>query len=1213
MSRLNLIRHANTAARGGTTGTPAQPQAPGTDVLQMARDLRDMVELVNPDEFSWQEAHYDRDSRQGRELLFLMANHEWVRATSEIADIMRSDAIETTIKIDVDLSQITHEAFRARTGRIWLPVAVLPPQPDQRHFEPDLFATVTDAAGDPVPMLPTAELQHQISAAMAEIIAKMAVSHFPARANGQQGGHPVKPRTGEAQAADLPGPGADLRQAPKPDPAPRHGPEPPVDTRDERLLLSAAIYRLLRHEVSGISDSPASKPVVQAKRVKVARRTLLGLIGYYIDVLASQVSPDGSIRKVARDPQFNPELTRRAIRVLQGLAESVIVVVLMDYSVAPSVLTVRVPTRKLEVSRPAWIKPWTWILRPCGQIGIDLLLPTSDADRQIQVNLPGGVSLEQPGGADQAPHAQAPHLDIAVHTPLPFQELSASLGQVFAAGKRGWPAPLMHSFADLARVKSAAALDTLRYYEVRPGNGGSAPGDDPTPTAQLRETLKSLTKMLVKPADVDGPVLARLKKKRRVYEAQRRLPLFRLTSAAPLSPQTVVARAGLVENVSQRAIPREATVYVDVTVEDRDYFSVARSSAFMSLVLMLGVLGFLLFWRYVNAKAAPVSPEVLAIVLTLFATIQADRIERPDRATLRGQLFAIGNWLTAASVLPALTLAVALAFQPSRWPAVYWAAGCNIAQILLLTLMWRGPLTPTGRPRLGSRRIFRTEKLNYRHFEALRSDYWRNTTAEALMIGRKAYGYVVWQKADPGQVSESTSPKLRPLLIWNGKPGGADESSSVLALLRSGTLSQAITFVVFRGEPDERWPTAADLDRRPVSFAPVELDPGRLAPADSVASMVDVFVGVHRDEMPGIEKHPLVIILKAATKKLIVLDAQLPVPAPVAGYDDRQWARIRVALRDREDIRRLTRFLGKVSGKMTRPKNERHVVAVQTAQDGRPWVISGPAGSPRSGDPDNQVLMCDLDIVNRAAVRGEGADERTWRVLTICADARSNIESDIVRQLAAVRDHFQLAGLTYALLHGTAVMVLLVHEPKFDSDSGFILGQVAQPEAEHARALELDLQQDRALAKARVLLDKQLNRNELGGESDYPLLRVHFRWQDQPGAFLNVLNSISEELRLELPSLQRQDWSVSYARLQVLTGQVALGQLTIRLHIPPGEIKGWDPARMADMGRKIEMRAADEAAAGRSPGTPGEDLDKQEDPVISIDRIRKPGGARSRK
>ncbi len=58
MSRLNLIRHANAAA-GRPMATPARPGAPGNDGLQMARDLRDMVESVNPDEFSWQEAHYD--------------------------------------------------------------------------------------------------------------------------------------------------------------------------------------------------------------------------------------------------------------------------------------------------------------------------------------------------------------------------------------------------------------------------------------------------------------------------------------------------------------------------------------------------------------------------------------------------------------------------------------------------------------------------------------------------------------------------------------------------------------------------------------------------------------------------------------------------------------------------------------------------------------------------------------------------------------------------------------------------------------------------------------------------------------------------------------------------------------------------------------------------------------------------------------------------
>src|SRR5215469_11703046 len=161
MRLIGRPRHVSPADAEGITRPPD---------VETGQNLLRMVEMVSAEEFSWQEAHYDHDSRQGRELLFLMANHEWVRATSEIVDITRSDAIETTIRVDVDLSQITHEAFRKRTGRLWLPVAILPPltilplQTGQRRFEPDLFATVTDAAGNPMPMLPAADLWHQISA-----------------------------------------------------------------------------------------------------------------------------------------------------------------------------------------------------------------------------------------------------------------------------------------------------------------------------------------------------------------------------------------------------------------------------------------------------------------------------------------------------------------------------------------------------------------------------------------------------------------------------------------------------------------------------------------------------------------------------------------------------------------------------------------------------------------------------------------------------------------------------------------------------------------------------------------------------------------------------------------------------------------------------------------------------------------------------------------
>ena len=71
-----------------------------------------------------------------------------------------------------------------------------------------------------------------------------------------------------------------------------------------------------------------------------------------------------------------------------------------------------------------------------------------------------------------------------------------------------------------------------------------------------------------------------------------------------VNAQTITGRVNITEDVPQRAIPRQATVSAEVTVEDRDYFATARSSATMSLVLMLIVLGFLLGWHAINPTGA---------------------------------------------------------------------------------------------------------------------------------------------------------------------------------------------------------------------------------------------------------------------------------------------------------------------------------------------------------------------------------------------------------------------------------------------------------------------------------------------------------------------------------------------------------------------------------------------------------------------------------
>jgi hypothetical protein len=1183
-----LDGHRRAEGAGADQGADAAAVPSADDgLVEFAVKLRAKAETVTSAEFAWQEAHYDHDSRQGRELLFLMANHEWVRATSEVIDIARSDTVETTIMIDVDLGQVTHEAFRKRTGPVWLPVAVLPAYTPrlgagQGHQEPDLFATVTDAAGNPVPILPVADLQHQVSAAMAEIIAKTAVAYMPAAQ-----GNPAS--TAPAESAPQ---------------------GPPVATRDQRLLLSAAIYRLLRHNSAEDTRPATTTSVIEPPRLTQARRKLLEILDYYIKRL-QQLSAAGRSQPLAgSDDPFPAELARRAVKVLRALSESLIVVVLAQYVIAPSVLSVRVPPRKLNVSSASLRKPSTWIIRPSGRLTIDLLLPTADADRQIQVNLPEGVSVDSRGSAGTAAPAG---LDMTVHTPLPLQDLSAALDQVFAAQQYErdglWPVSLVRPFMDLARVSAAEAADTLRNYTLsyQQDAPGAPPEEDPPP----EDPLPALWQLATDPQWQSEGFRACLETARRCFTARRPL-LSQHVRLNAVNPQTITARLNMIESVSQRAIPKRALVSADITVEDRDYFATARSPALMSLILMLGVLAFLVGWRYANPHASGPAPEVLAIVLTLFATTQAERIERPDRSTLRGRLYTVGNWLIAGSMLPALTLAIALAFEARGGAAYWWAGGCSAAQLLLVIGMQIGPLAPTGRFGLGKRRTLSTDAPDYRHFEALRSDYWRDTTAEALMIGRKAYGYVVWQKADQQTPGEDISPKLRPLLVWHDAL--PSESSSVLAMLRTGTLRQAVTFLVFRGQPDGDWPDEGKGNGRngraaggKFELQPVDLDPGRLTPATRVTRMVDLFVGTARDEIVTVAAHPVNMVLQAAANELTVLEVQLPVPAPVRGHDDKHWARIRLALRDSADIRRLTAFLGEVHATMKQAENPGHLVAVQAIPGAVPTVFTGaddeaglPAG--QEGTEQPPVLTSDLEFVTSASAGSETPDVLSWRVLAICADARENAESDILAALAAVRPHFQLAALTYALLHGTAVMVLFIHEPP--------ASQIAAEDGT-AQAIEKALQQRPGCGKTRVLLSRQLSREDLEPAAGhaYPMLRLHFTWQDQPGATVNVINSVSDTLAEALTDMKPRDWSVSYAHLQVLTGQEATGRLTIRMHIPPRHIEGWNSDNMEEMARKIEslaaVKAAGQAAAGQTPGAPAGPLNAPAEPVIRIERIKR--------
>ena len=84
----------------------------------------------------------------------------------------------------------------------------------------------------------------------------------------------------------------------------------------------------------------------------------------------------------------------------------------------------------------------------------------------------------------------------------------------------------------------------------------------------------------------------------------------------------------MIPEVRQRATPERATIHLDIRLDVQDYLFVAIRSAWMSLILMAGVLLFLVGYAATGSTVSPAA-EVLAIVLTLFATIQASRIPGP--------------------------------------------------------------------------------------------------------------------------------------------------------------------------------------------------------------------------------------------------------------------------------------------------------------------------------------------------------------------------------------------------------------------------------------------------------------------------------------------------------------------------------------------------------------------------------------------------------
>ena len=171
-------------------------------------------------------------------------------------------------------------------------------------------------------------------------------------------------------------------------------------SRDHRLVLSAAIYRLLREEQVPallLSGNGPMRTVLHEPlaRIDRARQEVGAVLAVFADLLRTPAEGNQAGVSSAR------QLTERAILVLNAFTKSAVIVIPASCDQAPTVLTVRLPGKAMHLAEATWsdvfgptatshrrgtrLRRWprrwrltNWIL-PSASLHLDLLLPSAGA------------------------------------------------------------------------------------------------------------------------------------------------------------------------------------------------------------------------------------------------------------------------------------------------------------------------------------------------------------------------------------------------------------------------------------------------------------------------------------------------------------------------------------------------------------------------------------------------------------------------------------------------------------------------------------------------------------------------------------------------------------------------------------------------------------------------------------------------------------------
>ena len=128
--------------------------------------LEPWIRLVQTEDFLFRAPAHAVDAQRGLGIIWLASNDEWKKRVTERLSIPRIDTLDTTLLFDVDIAQIMRHGLPTdQRDTYWLPLL------SSRRDSPSVLE-VLDENGDRVPRLTTAEVRWYLAAGLAQLLVR---------------------------------------------------------------------------------------------------------------------------------------------------------------------------------------------------------------------------------------------------------------------------------------------------------------------------------------------------------------------------------------------------------------------------------------------------------------------------------------------------------------------------------------------------------------------------------------------------------------------------------------------------------------------------------------------------------------------------------------------------------------------------------------------------------------------------------------------------------------------------------------------------------------------------------------------------------------------------------------------------------------------------------------------------------------------------------